>query len=105
MLKELISKIDFTPEFWILDMGLCRAMAVKRSDRYEFFGTYVEMKNLSIESYPACTSRGYLYTYRTNYDFTHEPEEVLKFLIEAQTKKPLTTMQMQGIHHDPSIIY
>jgi hypothetical protein len=105
MLQELIAQIDFTPTFWILDIGRCKAMAVKRSDQYEFFGTYLEMKNLSIESYPACMPKAHLHEFRTNYEFTQEPKEVLSFLVEAQNRTPLTTEQMQGIHHDPSIIY
>ena len=105
MLQELGAQIDFTPVFWILDMSRCRAMAVKRSDKYEFFGAYMEMKNLSIESYPACMSRGHLHEFRTNYDFTHEPKEVIDFLVESQNRVPLTTEQMQTIHHDPAIIY
>lgn len=105
MLEELKAQIDFNPVFWILDTGRCKAMAVKRDDKYEFFGVSLEIKDLVIESYPACMSKGHLHEFRSNYEFTKDSESALQFLIESQGRVRLTTEQMQGMHHDPDIIY
>lgn len=112
-LHRIAELLNFEPLFYIIDKSLCRMMMVRKGDKYEYKGVWIQKGRKYIgdhphwptEIIPACVSKGHLLEYVTNYEFTKSREEADRLLESIRDNIPMTTEQMQHLHHDPNFHY
>lgn len=102
---EGFTLLDFKPLFYILDYGRCKAMVVKREDKYEYSGVWMQKQNDKWEVWPANMGKSHLQEYIPNYTFTKNKQEAIDFCEQANNRKPLTTEQMQHLNSNPDFHY
>ena len=107
--EEIHDMIDFEPLFYIMDKGLCRLMLVKKEDKYEYSGAWIDRSNKKADDLPdvyaANLGKSSLQEYVTNYEFTKSEDEAFDWLNSLDNQKPLTTEQMQNRNQNPDFHY
>jgi hypothetical protein len=115
MMSYWFGELDIKPLFYIIDKGLCRVMAVKKHDTYEYFGVWIqsgkkfvdgkEQSNWPYKVYAASITRSHLHEYLTNYDITELQEQAFNFLEDVKYKRQLDKEEMQLLNSNSDYHY
>jgi hypothetical protein len=105
MSKETMQLLDFEPLFYILDNAGCKAMVVKKENKYEYSGVWIWKQNDKWAVWAANLGKSHLQEYVRNYEFTKQKDEAVNFCEQSNYRKPLSTEQMQYLNQNPDFHY